>query len=316
MRRYRPFLIALAGLFVLVNVIVANQAYHFTEFYDPAPGDTLSSKRPASAVELVLGRKLYKRIETDAEARPFRTIKLMAEDGLVLDAWYRRAAPRLTDTAARGTVILFHGFASSKAALLPVEAVFHRMGYHTLNVDCRAHGRSAGNACTIGFLERRDVRAAYDYVYKSGEINIVLFGESMGAAAVLNAVSAYSLRPHQLILEAPFGTLPEAITGFLRFTKQPQWLGGPLLFWGSVLRGQYLFGFSPARVARLVPTPTLLQWGTADPRVTRRETDAVLNSLATKQKRLVAYPGAGHGRLIRADSTRWVRAVRDFLGEE
>ncbi len=307
---------AVAVLFGLANFIVASQAYHFTEFYEPEPGQLPAPKRPATFTDLVFGRKQYKRPETDAEGRPFRTVKLTAEDGLVLDTWYRQAATRLTDTSARGTVILFHGFGSSKARLLSVEKTFHQMGYNTLLVDFRAHGRSTGNASTIGYLERRDVRTAYDYVYKSGEINIVLYGESMGAAAVLTAVANYSLHPHQLIVEAPFASMPEAIDGFLRYTKQPRWIGGPLLFWGSMLRNPELFSFSPARSARLVQTPTLLQWGSADPRVTRHEMDEITKNLATKQKRFVAYPGAGHGNLIGADSVRWVRSVQGFLGTE
>ncbi len=316
MHRFLPFLLILATLFVLVNVIVANQAYHFTEFYDPTPSDTLSAKRPATFTDLMFGRKQYKQIETDAQARPFQTIKLTAEDGLVLDSWYRHGAARVVDTAARGTVILFHGFGVSKVRLLGVETAFHQMGYNTLLVDFRAHGRSAGNSSTIGYVERRDVKAAWDYIYKTGEINIVLYGVSMGAASVLTAVANYRLRPHQLILEAPFASIPDAIAGFLRYTKQPQWIGGPLVFWGSLLRNPELFNFSPARSAKLVSAPTLLQWGTADQRVTRQEMEAIAHNLATRQKRFVAYPGAGHGNLIGADSTRWMQAVTTFLGKE
>jgi uncharacterized protein len=316
MRLLRPLLYTLLGLFVLINVLVAAQAYHFTEFYDNWPGVATPGKQPPTLTDALFGKKQYKRNWADSLARPFRSFKIITEDGVALDTWYRTGQPRATDSSARGTVLLFHGFSSNKAFLLPVEAVFHRMGYNTLLIDFRAHGRSGGNTSTIGFTERRDVRAAYNHIHSRGEINIVLWGASMGASAVLNAVPAYSLRPHQLILEAPFGSMQEAVEGYLRVVKKPTWLAGPLVFWGSVLRGQWLFGFSPASYARRIDTPTLLQWGTADPRVTRREMDRIHENLTTKLKRLVVYPGVEHNTIIGKQPARWEAAIVSFLGTE
>lgn len=63
------------------------------------------------------------------------------------------------------------------------------MGCNVLLVDERAHGKSGGRCLTLGIRERYDCRRWVDYVIgRAGpDAKIVLYGMSMGAAAVLMA---------------------------------------------------------------------------------------------------------------------------------
>ena len=57
-------------------------------------------------------------------------------------------------------------------------------------------------------------------------------------------------------------------------------------------------------VASHIHTPTLLLWGTADPRVTRAETDAIFAHLAGPKARH-DFPGVGHEPYWKRYSADW-----------
>jgi pimeloyl-ACP methyl ester carboxylesterase len=91
----------------------------------------------------------------------------------------------LVDGAARGIVVLVHGFAASKDQR-NVVALAQRLTARGLDVmayDARGHGESGG-LCTLGDLEARDVAAAVAWA-RDRDSRIVLVGASMGGIAVL-----------------------------------------------------------------------------------------------------------------------------------
>ena len=64
-----------------------------------------------------------------------------------------------------------------------------------LAVDCRAHGESEGNCVGFGWLDRLDVLSWVKFLNeKLPQSKIVLFGLSMGAAAVCMAAGEKELK--------------------------------------------------------------------------------------------------------------------------
>ena len=93
----------------------------------------------------------------------------------------------------QGTVILFHGKESSKSSLLTPAQVFNSLGYNALLVDFRGSGNSSGNTSTVGFHEGEDVAIAINYIQQlNAEQPIILYGISMGSAAILKAIATSS----------------------------------------------------------------------------------------------------------------------------
>src|SRR5262249_3495643 len=122
--------------------------------------------------------------------------------GVPVEAWFVPAP------SARGTVVLFHGHAASKDSQLREAKVFHAMGLNALLVDFYGSGGSAGRETSIGFYEALDVAKAFDYARGLPHAGpVVLYGASMGAAAILKAVADQKLEPAALILECPFDSL-------------------------------------------------------------------------------------------------------------
>jgi uncharacterized protein len=299
-------------LFVLINIITAFHAYKFTHYYEPgevlikANGDKTTWDKTKEALFGINGVKQ----KNDQPDSSFEAVIITTKDGIKLQGWYVK-----TNVVAKGTVLLFHGHGSKKSAVSHEAAGFRKLGYNTFQIDFRAHGSSGGNTTTIGYDETEDIKLAYDFVKEKGEKNIVLWGISMGAAAVTKAMNDYALQPSKIILEMPFASILQAASGRIKMMGLPgQPLATFITFWGGVEHGFWAFNMKPSEFAKKVTVPVLLQWGRNDPRVQQEETDAVYAGLAGK-KQLVVYETAGHESLCDKEHEKWMNSVSSFLNQ-
>ena len=303
---------ALAGVLALFSFIIFNQSYRFTHFDTAvAPAPRGKPTGLALAKYALLGLPNSRPVDGPAPDTAYQNVRLTAADGTRLAAWY------VPVTRPRGAVALFHGYHSQRGSLHPEAAYFRRLGYSTLQLDFRGSGASDGNFSSVGYEEGQDVKAAYDWLRTQNLTGkIYLFGMSMGAVSVLRGLSQYpQMQPAGAILECPFATILDASKGRLRSLKIPEEpLSHLIVFTGSLQNGFWGFSHDAVAYARAVRTPTLLQWGEQDPRVTRAETNAILAALPGP-KQLVTYPTAGHESYARRDPARWQRAVAAFLSK-
>ena len=314
-KRLRRLAYLLLILFVVLNIICAIQAYHFTRFvedYHAAPFHQMGFLDRTSAV--LFGLPMAKSIVTDSLKAPHDTVTITTEDHVKLACWSVLHRPGDT-IAPKGTIIMFHGHGSCRSGLIPEATAFYNMGWNLFMIDFRAHGNSEGSECSVGIKEDKDVKAAYDYVSSSGEKNIVLYGISMGAATITTAMSDYvSIQPSKIILEMPFATMHDAVDGFVRNMNLPaEPLGTLLTFWGGTEEGVWSFSHKPAEYVKKINCPVLLQWGKEDNRVLKQETDEIFANLASSNKTLVEYDGVGHASLCKNAPQQWTKSVTVFL---
>jgi hypothetical protein len=108
-------------------------------------------------------------------------------------------------------------------------------------VDFYGSGGSSGSGTTIGVNESDDVAATVAYAKTVWpQRKIVLYGISMGGAAVLRAIAVNGVTPDTAIIEATFDSLLN--TGKNRFRAMglpPSPFTELLLFWGSVQQFNY-----------------------------------------------------------------------------
>jgi len=247
-------------------------------------------------------------VTTTRPAVPFETVRLHTAKGLQLEGWW------IPVNAPKGTVILFHGYNGNKGSLFPEADRFRALGYNTFLLDFRAHGNSEGYTCSVGYKEAEDVKLAWDYVQKKSQRPIVLWGVSMGAAAILKAVPQYSLTPQKVILQCPFASLTDAVKSRMRSVHLPSSpLSQVLTFWGGIEQGFWGPGFKPENYARKIHMPVLYFYGQKDIRVMPAETQAVFSNLGTPQKKLHIFPNAGHQSFCGKDSAAWMKEVTAFL---
>jgi alpha-beta hydrolase superfamily lysophospholipase len=304
--------VGLATFFIFINVIVAFHAYKFTHFYD---NNNTSLKKPElmsgwEGTEAILfGEDYYKAKIVSFPQNNYQNFETRTNDGILLEGWY------IPKDSAKGTAILFHGHGGSRSNIVTEADTFHTLGYNVCMIDFRAHGKSEGNTCTIGYNESADVKAAYDYVAAKGEKNIILWGISLGAATITKAMTDYTeIQPSKVILEMPFGSLNDAVKGKLRMMHLPvQPLTELLIFWGGVEQGFWTFHHKPTEYAKNVHVPVLLQWGKNDIRVTKPETETIFENLASKEKQLAIYNESGHQSLLKNEPEKWMKTVNFFL---
>jgi alpha-beta hydrolase superfamily lysophospholipase len=295
--------------FLLVNFISATNAYKFTHFYNPGevvikPG--VQKGFWGHTKDILLGNDYVKKVNAP-KPDSFSKIIFTTKDNIKLEAWY--------DTAVdpKGSVALFHGYGDNKTDILAEGEAFLKMGYNVLLLDFRGHGNSGGNTCTIGYLEAGDVKLAYDFLKDKGERNIVLWGISMGAAAVAHAIDEYHLQPSKVILEMPFATMQDAVEGQLRTMHLPdEPLGTLLTFWGGIEHGFWAFNVNPETYVKDIQCPVLMQVGQHDLRVTPKEREDVYDQIR-QPKQLVIYKNSGHESLCKKEPLKWLASVSAFL---
>jgi pimeloyl-ACP methyl ester carboxylesterase len=307
-QRFRKLLV-LAGVGVLLlNAVAFFHAWRFTHFITE-PGARTSNPEKLTSFQkfgvLLTGLKNPKPSNHTTPAFPYATIYLGSPNGR-LEAWYGPVA------RPRGTVALFHGYTSCKSKLLTEAAYFRRLGYSVLLTDFAGNGGSTGNVCTVGHHEAADVAAVTRWLQRQPG-SVILYGNSMGAEAILRAESELGVHPTANVVECPYGSmLQTAQNRFHSMHLPPFPLANLLVFWGGVQNSFWAFDLNATRFATHISTPTLLLWGAADPRVTRSETDAIFANLRGLKQRQ-DFPGSGHEPYWWKNKPLWEQTIAGFL---
>jgi alpha-beta hydrolase superfamily lysophospholipase len=308
-------ILALVG-FVALNGLAWIQARAATHFVpDGQPIDKLLTlPLPARLWTLASGVKIPRpqnRQTPHDHNLPYETRQIALPNGETLEGWF------VPHPQSRGVIVMFTGYAGVKDGLLTPAATVFQLGWSSFLVDFRGTGGSSGSDTTLGMREAEDVAAAFAYARESWpDQPTVLYGVSMGSAAILRAVAIEGIRPAGLILEGTFDRL--LTTTRHRFHA----VGAPaspaaelLLFWGSVQLGYNGFGHNPVDYAASVECPTLLMHGQRDAWVTPDETRAIFERLRGPRQ-IVQIPGVGHEMpFVYHEPGLWRESVARLLEE-
>ena len=315
--RRHPFylgLIVFACGFAGLNVMAYQHARAMIWFVT----DGLKTRPPrelslvGKAVVLMTGvrvpRPVNQRTPTDHDLK--FAIRLVPVDEQVdLETWW------IPTEAPRGTVILFHGYAGAKSDLLPEAAVFHRMGFDVSLVDFRGSGGSSESYTTIGYLEADDVAATVTDLHAMSTAGpLILYGRSMGAAAILRAMHVHGVRADAVVLESTFDRMLTTARNRFHQMGLPAFPSANLLvYWGGVSAGFDGHSHNPVDYAPSCQCPTLLLHGELDVNARPDEGRNVQARLGDSAAELVIFPEAGHTPLLAADPARWRAAMQRLL---
>lgn len=301
------WLVALAVIVVLLNVIAAIHAWKFTHYSaHGTPNEQLKLDAMTKAKLLFTGVD-NPRPNLSCTPKP-GTATIHIKSNVDLDCWMLK-----TNFKPKGTVILFHGYTANKCKLLPRAQPLLDSGYNCMLVDFMGSGGSGGNSTSIGYHEAKEVTNCYKYLQQQGEQRIFLLGSSMGAVAIMKAINDDNIHPAGVILECPFATMYETVCIRFKMMHVPTLPMAPLLvFWGGVENGFWGFGHNPVAYASAIKCPVLLQYGAYDDRVARDEINRIKANLPENSK-LVVYEQAGHDDYLEKCPTEWKSNVISFL---
>ena len=244
---------------------------------------------------------------------PYESVFITSRDGLKLFGRYyhfRDGAP---------VQLQFHGYRGNGIReYAGGHAMAMKMGYNTIVVDERAHGKSQGHTITFGIKERYDVLDWIDYTLKrfGKDTKIILSGVSMGAATVLMA-SDLDIPKNVVAITAdcPYSAPGEIIRKVSRDVRIPGWLAYPFIALGGWLYGGFaIWSASAVKSVKNAKAPIHLIHGDDDRFVPCEMSRKILNA-CTGKARLVVIKDAGHGLSFLKDREKYEKAFMGFLKE-
>ncbi len=300
--------------FVLLNVMAYRHAYAMLHFTD----SVTRTQKPESLSVAHKARVLFTGINIPRPSNDVspsdmglecETHRYQSTDGIELEAWY------IPTKDSKGLVLLFHGYSAAKSSLLTTAKTLHHSGYSTFLVDFRGSGGSDGNYTTIGYREADDVVSSFNFARTLlPDKPLILYGQSMGGAAILRAISAKGVSPDALIIEAVFDRMLSTVKARFSAMGIPSFPSAHLLtYWGSRQMDFSGLKHNPVNYARSVNFPTLILHGKEDPRATVEQAQNIFNHLDCSKK-LVLFDNVGHNSCHDADPDKWKQAVEDFCG--
>lgn len=242
--------------------------------------------------------------------------EITASDGVNLNAWYLR--PRHGNGR---DVLLLHGVQDNREGVAGFAPMLLDRGYGVLLPDSRAHGESGGTIATYGLREAEDIHRWVDWLYQRKQSKCVYgFGESMGAALVLDSLTAEN-RFCAIVAESPFSSFRSvAYERAALYLRAPSWFGRTVLrlpvemamMYARVRYGLDFDMDSPADAVGHSSTPILLIHGADDINILPHHSELIA---ARYPSRVVLWevPGATHcGASTVAPQMFWAKVLTWF----
>lgn len=243
----------------------------------------------------------------------FRSLAVTAPDGVVLDAWFRPA--RLPH---RPIGVVLHGLDDEKGFGLRVAELDADRERNWLLLDLRAHGRSGGDVCTYGCLERDDVSLAVSAALERGGTfaapRAAVYGMSLGGAVALLA-AARDPRITAVFSQSAFSELRTSVAEYFERLAgfRSDFLVGLALRRAEAISALRVDEASPRAAAESLTIPLVIAHGTADTFVPPHHARRLAEAARHAPRELYWIDGAGHLDVWKAGGAEYRERVRAFF---
>ena len=240
----------------------------------------------------------------------FSEVEFAARDGVRVRGWL------LPGEEGKPTLVLGHGLFRNRREVLQRGCALNQHGYPVLLFDFRGHGSSGRSAVSLGFKERLDVLAAYDYLKEAGAKQFVLMGVSMGSVAAIHAAVDCGQDLKAIVADSPFENLRETVSLHTALIlKLPAFPFADLFVWNLSRIGDFQAAELDTTQAlqKTARVPVLLIYGADDRRMPETTARRIFDSVVHQQKKIVFFEDAGHGAAFRTDPDRYVETIVEFL---
>lgn len=232
----------------------------------------------------------------------FEDVIIKTQDNLELSAWF------IPNDKSDKAIIVCHGYPASKENVLEM-AEFLSKDYNLLYFDFRAMGRSQGNISSVGWNEKKDFRAAVDYLLNRGIKNIGAFGFSMGAAVIL--MSDFP-EVKCLVSDSSYSNLEEMMYNVYKDYGMLQYpIVGVMKFWFRLILGFDVAKASPVKVIAQRNIPILLIHGENDSQIPVSHANQLYQ--ANPKSELWIVPNAEHLTSYIDAIGEYEKRVREFF---
>lgn len=215
--------------------------------------------------------------------------KLTIEDGTKILAWYKTAQKN------EKIILYFHGNAGNLGDRAHRFDAFSKNGFGVLAITYSGYSGSEGKPSEATLI--KDGEAAFKFLLDKGYMpqDIVLFGESLGAAVAVQLANKFDF--YALVLESPFAS----VVGVAQKT-----------YWFVPVKLMLKDKFESVKFAPKISSPVLVFHGTADLVVAYSEGRKLFEAIKSPKK-FITVEGAGH--LSFADEFL-LEEIKEFLVEK
>lgn len=242
---------------------------------------------------LVNPGRVFVEVNVDA-ARDYEQVWFRSSvDHLLLHGLYMKAAPDAPH------LILCHGYTSNLSQCYSIGRELHGLGYGVLLFDFRGAGQSARKRVTVGWLEKRDLIGAVEFL--RGRIQpqapIGVLGYSMGGAVAIMAATE-NREIAAVATDSAYAELDAVIKyGIKRLpTSMARLFGSLSVYLSERMSGHPSHKIRPLdHIPNLSPTPLLLIHGMEDTQISY-ENALALYEHAREPKEVWLVDGSGHCR--------------------
>lgn len=246
-----------------------------------------------------------------------RKVQVRTADGYLLTAAEFPAESGEAGENGDKWALLLHGYTGWKEEMYQFACWYHGQGYSVLVPDLRCQGESEGDFIGMGWTDHFDCELWTSYILEqSPEAQIVLHGQSMGAAAALIMAGSPEVSDHI-----------KAVVSDSAYTSGYEMFGDKITEWFHLpaapfvdsacvmlrLRGGYnLKDASPLRAVKSSGIPTLFIHGDED-RMIDVNMSYELFEAAACEKELFIVEGAGHAQAQDKSPDLYYGRIGEFL---
>ena len=213
-------------------------------------------------------------------------------------------------------VIAVHGYTDSAYFMVGATKHFLDYGYNVLMPDLRAHGKSEGKYIGMGWPDRLDIMQWIYYLIATyGNIKIILYGISMGAATVMMTSGERLPSNVRVIIEdcgytSAWEEFSYELKEIFHIPKFPALYNANLI---TIIKAGYsLKRASAIKQIANSKTPMLFIHGDKDKFVPFYMLDKLYKAASCEKEKLV-IKNAGHAESYFIEPEKYWRTVRKFI---
>jgi uncharacterized protein len=207
-----------------------------------------------------------------------------------------------------------HGYPANKADVLNW-SLFLKQKFNILLFDFRYFGSSTGKYTTVGWDEKKDLKAAIDYLLTRDDVDserIGVMGLSMGGAVGIMQSSDDS-RIKAIVADSAYASLDLLVEGmFQKFGILQRPMIWSLEQWSKWRVGVKPENVSPVQAAARSTTPLLLIHGVADQEIPIDHSKQIFQ-VSKGVSELWEVDGADHGEAYFNEKTLYEAKVISFF---
>ncbi len=297
------------SLGVIAFILLVLFIIYVIVFYAPSKYDYSLPK----GEQFEANKELMLKLIEDARNVPFEDVYIKSHDNKKLHGFVH-------DNNSKEVAICFHGYRGNGIRdFAGGIKLLNELGQTIILADERGQGKSYSHTMTFGIKEKDDVASWVNYAIDrfGDDIEIILYGVSMGATTVCMASSQELRNIKAIVADAPFSSPKDIIKKVTKKdVKLPPSIFYPLIYLSAVIFGHFNLHKTTAKdEVKNSKYKILIIHGEEDRFVPCDMSKEIEESNPNMVKR-ITFHKAGHALSFIEDYDRYKKEVLDFINEK